>query len=75
MPILPIDTGRNVSSEMRDIFDDAGKLQRLLDVEAALAWAHAQVGDIPPEDTQRKSCRWLRCNMSSLVESRRLRLR
>ncbi|MFH0748959.1 MAG: adenylosuccinate lyase [Candidatus Bathyarchaeota archaeon] len=50
MPILPIDTGRYCSHEMKKIFDDKGKLQRLLDVEAALAWAHSQVGDIPKKD-------------------------
>jgi len=53
MPILPIDTGRYCSKEMRDIFDEEGKLQRLLDIEAALAWAHAQVGDIPKEDAEK----------------------
>ncbi len=49
MPILPIDMGRYGSPEMRAIFDEEGKLQRLLDVEAALAWAHAEVGDLPKE--------------------------
>jgi len=53
MPILPIDTGRYCSTEMKAIFDEQGKLQRLLDVEAALAWAHAQVGDIPKKDSEK----------------------
>lgn len=53
MPILPIDTGRYCSPEMREIFDEEGKLQRLLDVEAALAWAHSQVGDIPKADAEK----------------------
>lgn len=53
MPILPIDTGRYCSPEMREIFDDEGKLQRLLDVEAALAWAHAQVGNIPRKNAEK----------------------
>jgi len=53
MPILPIDTGRYGSAEMDKIFNDEGKLQRLLEVEAALAWAHAQVGDIPKEDAEK----------------------
>jgi adenylosuccinate lyase len=35
---------------MKRIFDDENRLQRMLDVEAALAWAHAEVGDIPRKD-------------------------
>jgi len=50
MPVLPIDTGRYGTNEMRAIFEEESKLQRLLDVEAALAWAHAEAGDIPRED-------------------------
>ena len=47
MPILPIDTGRYGSPEMRRIFDEENKLQKWLDVEAATAEAEASVGDIP----------------------------
>lgn len=52
MPILPIDTlpidtGRYGSEEMRRIFDEENKLQKWLDVEAAIAKAQASVGDIP----------------------------
>jgi len=47
LPILPIDTGRYGTEEMKQIFEDENRLQRMLDVEAALAWAHAEVGDIP----------------------------
>jgi len=50
LPILPIDTGRYGMPEMRKIFDEENKLQRMLDVEAALAWAHGEVGDIPKFD-------------------------
>ena len=50
MPILPIDTGRYGTDEMKRIFDDENRLQRMLDIEAALAWAHAEVGDIPRRD-------------------------
>lgn len=53
MPILPIDTGRYCSLEMKEIFDEEGKLKRLLEVEAALAWAQAQVGDIPKKDAEK----------------------
>lgn len=47
MPILPIDTGRYGTVEMRRIFEEENRVQKMLDVEAALAWAHAEVGDIP----------------------------
>ncbi len=47
MPILPIDTGRYGSPEMRRIFDEENKLQKWLAVEAAVAEAQALVGDIP----------------------------
>ncbi len=47
MPILPIDTGRYGSPEMRRIFEEENKLQKWLDVEAAAAEAQASVGDIP----------------------------
>src|SRR2546426_8687661 len=47
LPILPIDTGRYGSPEMRRIFDEESKLQKWLDVEAAVAEAEASVGDIP----------------------------
>ena len=53
MPILPIDTGRYGSAEMRRIFDEENRLQKMLEVEAALAWAHSQVGNIPKEDAQK----------------------
>ncbi len=47
MPILPIDTGRYGSPEMRRVFDEENKLQKWLQVEAAIAQAQASVGDIP----------------------------
>src|SRR3989442_4249483 len=47
LPILPIDTGRYGSPEMRRIFEEENKLQRWLDVEAAGAEAQAFFGDIP----------------------------
>lgn len=53
LPILPIDTGRYGTPEMRRIFEEENRLQEMLEVEAALAWAHARVGDIPQEDAQR----------------------
>ncbi|UCC58974.1 MAG: adenylosuccinate lyase [Candidatus Bathyarchaeum sp.] len=50
MPILPIDIGRYGTPEMRRIFDEENRLETMLEVEAALAWAHGQVGSIPKED-------------------------
>jgi len=53
LPILPIDTGRYGTDEMRTVFEEENRLQRMLDVEAALAWAHSEVGDIPTADAER----------------------
>ncbi|MGB9714408.1 MAG: adenylosuccinate lyase [Candidatus Bathyarchaeales archaeon] len=53
MPILPIDTGRYGTAEMRRIFEEENRLQKMLDVEAALAWAHAEVGNIPRKDAEK----------------------
>ena len=50
MGILPIDTGRYGTIEMKQVFDQENRIQKLLDVEAALAWAHAQVGNITEKD-------------------------
>jgi len=35
---------------MLKIFDEENRLQKMLDVESALAWAHSQVGNIPKAD-------------------------
>ena len=53
MPILPIDTGRYGTPEMLKIFEEETRLQKLLDVEAALALAHAEVGNIPTKDAEK----------------------
>jgi len=53
LPILPIDTGRYGTQEMIRIFDEESRLQRMLDVEAALAWAHGEVGNIPRRDAEK----------------------
>ncbi len=55
MPILPIDTGRYGTPEMKAIFEEENRLQKMLDVEAALAWAHAEVGNVQKKDAQRIS--------------------
>ncbi len=53
MPILPIDTGRYGTPEMLKIFDEETRVQKLLDVEAALALAHAEVGNISRIDAEK----------------------
>jgi adenylosuccinate lyase len=53
LPILPIDTGRYGTPEMLKIFEEETRLQKLLDVEAALALAHAEVGNIPKKDAEK----------------------
>jgi len=75
LPILPIDTGRYGTVEMRRIFEEENRLQKMLDVEAALALAHAEVGNIPREDARRLLRKGLLSAMLSLRELRRLRRR
>ena len=53
MPILPIDTGRYGTPEMLKIFQEETRLQKLLDVEVALALAHAEVGNITKKDAEK----------------------
>jgi adenylosuccinate lyase len=40
---------------MKAIFEEENRLQKMLDVEAALAWAHSEVGNLPKKDAQRIS--------------------
>jgi len=53
LPVLPIDTGRYGTPEMLKVFEEECRLQKLLDVEAALALAHAEVGNIPRKDAEK----------------------
>ena len=53
MPVLPIDTGRYGTPEMVHVFEEENRLHKMLLVEAALAKAHAEVGNIPREDAER----------------------
>ena len=53
LPILPIDTGRYGTPEMLSVFEEEARIQKLLDVEAALAWAHSEVGNIPKKDAEK----------------------
>ena len=52
MPILPIDTHRYGTPEMRAVFEEENRLQKMLDVWAALALAQAEVGEIPREHAE-----------------------
>jgi len=38
---------------MKAIFEEENRLQKMLDVEAALAWAHAEVGNVSRKDAQK----------------------
>lgn len=58
MPVCPIDSGRYGSREMVTLFEEESRLQRLLDVEVALAEALAELGEIPraaPQKIKRKA--------------------
>ena len=73
MPILPIDTGRYGSPEMLKIFDEENRLQKMLEVEAALAWAHSQVGNIPKADAtkiaEKSSTRYVKLERVKEIEN------
>jgi adenylosuccinate lyase len=47
MPILPIDSGRYGSTEIKQIFEEQERLQYQLDFEAAVAESQAQIEMIP----------------------------
>jgi len=72
MAIHPID-GRYGRREVKAIFDEENKLQRLLDVECALVQAHATVGDIPKsaaEEVKRKcSTKYVRVDRVKEIEA------
>jgi adenylosuccinate lyase len=57
LPILPIDSGRYGTEKMRRIFEQETRIQKMLDVEAALAWAHAELGNIPRKDAEKIAAR------------------
>ena len=49
MVILPIDSGRYGTKEMRDIFDDKKKIDYQLEIEGAVAKSQAAIGIIPKD--------------------------
>ena len=71
MAIHPIDYGYG-SEEMKRIWEEENKLQKLLDVEAALARAHAQLGNIPEESakiiSERANTKWVRVERVQEIE-------
>jgi len=64
MSIHPIEN-RYGRAEVRKIFDEESKLQKILDVEAALARAHAKLGNIPNADA---------CQISKKASTRHVKL-
>jgi len=72
MAVHPIDY-RYGSEEMRRIWDEKNKLQKLLDVEAALARAHAKLGNIPEESarviSERASTEWVKLERVKEIEA------
>ena len=76
MTILPIDSGRYGSPEMRRIFDEENRLQCMLNVEAALARAQAKVGDISQKDaatiTKKASIRNVKLERVRQIEAQAL---
>ncbi len=71
-PVCPLDYryGRN---ELKEIFGEKKRLQYLLDVEAALAQAHAKVGNIPKsaadEITKKASIKFVDVKRVKQIES------
>jgi len=74
MSILPIDAGRYGSEEMRRIFTEESRLQRMLDVEAALAKASAKYGLIPPKAAEviaeKASAKYVKLERVKEIEAR-----
>ena len=72
MAIHPIDY-RYGSEEMKRIWEEENKLQKLLDVEAALAKAHAKVGNIPQESanviSEKANIKWVKVERVKEIEA------
>ena len=71
-PVCPLDY-RYGRKEVKEIFDEKHRLQFLLDVEAALAQAHAKVGNIPQsaadEITKKASVEHVKVDRVKEIES------
>ncbi|MBU2560397.1 adenylosuccinate lyase [archaeon] len=73
MAIHPIDF-RYGSAEMKSIFEQESRLQKFLDVEAALARAHADVGNIPKSAavtiTKKANTKFVKVSRVKAIEKR-----
>jgi adenylosuccinate lyase len=71
-PVCPLDY-RYGRKELKDIFGETRRLQHLLDVEAALARAHAKVGNIPKkaadEITKKASTKFVKVDRVTKIEA------
>lgn len=70
-PVCPLDY-RYGRKELKDLFGETKRLQYLLDVEAALARAHARVGNIPKnaanEITKKASTKFIKVKRVNKIE-------
>lgn len=70
-PVCPLDY-RYGRKELKDLFGETKRLQYLLDVEAALARAHARVGNIPKsaanEITNKASTKFIKVKRVNKIE-------
>ena len=70
-PVCPLDY-RYGRKELKDVFSETRRLQFLLDVEAALARAHAKVGNIPKsasdEITKKASIKYVKIERVKEIE-------
>jgi adenylosuccinate lyase len=70
-PVCPLDF-RYGRKEIKDVFGETSKLQFLLDVEAALARAHAKVGNIPKiaaeEISKKASVQYVKVDRVNAIE-------
>ncbi len=73
MAVHPIEY-RYGSKEMRNVFEEKSRLQRLLDVEASLARAHSKVGTISSKDakaiSQKAVTKFVRIERIKEIESK-----
>ena len=71
-PVCPLDY-RYGRKELKDIFGETRRLQYLLDVEAALVRAHANVGNIPKiaanEITKKASTKYVKVERVNKIEA------
>ena len=71
-PVCPIDY-RYGRKELKEIFGETRRLQYLLDVEAALARAHAKVGNIPMsaanDITKKASTKYVKVDRVNKIEA------